>query len=60
MPDIFKPTRVPHLRIVIERFPGLQSLEMRDAIASLAEKRLRRLRMDLEDRASAILLPMPS
>lgn len=59
MPAVFKPTRAEHLRIVIERFPGLQSLEMRDAIASLAEKRLRRLRMDLEDKANAILLPTP-
>ncbi|WP_062017838.1 hypothetical protein [Aureimonas sp. AU4] len=60
MPLSFKSTRVPHLRIVVERFPGLHSLEMRDAIATLAEKRLRRLRMDLEDKANAILLPMPS
>lgn len=52
-----KPTRVPFLHLVTERFPGLQSAEIRQIVSTLADKRLRRIRMDLEDRANAIRVP---
>lgn len=60
MPVRFTPTCAPRFEIVVERFPGLRRLQMWDAIASLTEGRLRRLRRDLEDKADAIRLPMPS
>ncbi|RIX98695.1 hypothetical protein D3218_16010 [Aureimonas flava] len=54
----FAPTRAAHLKLVIELFPGLQSSEMRTIVTSMAEKRLRRIRMELEDQANAIRLPI--
>lgn len=54
----FAPTRAAHLHIVTELFPGLQSLEMRSIVTSMAEKRLRRIRMELEDQVNAIRLPI--
>ncbi len=56
----FAPTRAAHLKLVIELFPGLQSSEMRTIVTSMAEKRLRRIRMELEDQANAIRMPIPS
>ncbi len=53
----FAPTRAAHLSLVTELFPGLQSLEMRTIISSMAEKRLRRIRMELEDQTNAIRMP---
>ncbi|WP_168990561.1 hypothetical protein [Aureimonas flava] len=46
------------MKLVIELFPGLQSSEMRTIVTSMAEKRLRRIRMELEDQANAIRLPI--
>lgn len=54
----FAPTRAVHLHLVTELFPGLQSLEMRSIVTTMAEKRLRRIRMELEDQANAIRLPI--
>ncbi len=53
----FAPTKAAHLWLVAELFPGLQSLEMRSIVTTMAEKRLRRIRMELEDQANAIRLP---
>lgn len=54
------PIRTLHLRLISELFPGLRSPEMRGIIADMTEKRLRRARMDREDRANAIRLPSGS
>ncbi|WP_019998564.1 hypothetical protein [Aureimonas ureilytica] len=53
----FRATRFAHLRIVLDHMPGLRSVEMRDIITTAAEKRLRRIRMDLEDEVNAIRVP---
>jgi len=53
----FRATRFAHLRLVLDRIPGLRSAEMRDIITTAAEKRLRRIRMDHEDEANAIRVP---
>jgi hypothetical protein len=56
----FRATRFAHLRIVLDHRPGLRSAEMRDIITTVAEKRLRRIRMDLEDEVNAIRVPSPA
>ncbi|WP_062234786.1 hypothetical protein [Aureimonas sp. N4] len=56
----FTPTKATHLWLVTELFPGLQSLEMRTIVASMVEKRLRRIRMEIEDQVNAIRMPTPS
>ncbi len=57
----YRATRFAHLRFVLDHMPGLRSAEMRDIITTAAEKRLRRIRMDLEDEANAIRVPsLPS
>lgn len=50
------PIRAPHLQLVSEPFPGLQSPEMRRIVVTMNERRLRRSRMDLEDQANAVRL----
>ncbi len=50
------PTRAPHLHLVSEPFPCLQSPEMRSIVVTMNERRLRRSRMDLEDQANAVRL----
>lgn len=56
----FLPTRAAHLSVVAELFPGLRSPEMRGIVATMTRKRLRRVRMDLEDRANGIRMPAPT
>ncbi len=51
-------TRSTHLRAVTELFSGLQGLEMRSIVTTAAEKRMRRIRMDMEDQTNAICLPV--
>ncbi len=54
----FARTSATHLHLVTELFPGLQSMEMRSIITTMATKRLRRIRMELEDQANAIRMPI--
>ncbi len=56
----FVSTKAAHLWLVAELFPGLQSLEMRTIVATMAEKGRRRIRMELEDQANAIRMPTSS